>query len=130
MTTSITEHQPATHATPAAEKLQAPKKAPTGARQPSVPPTKAKSAKNATPAKKGAKARHKPAGPRQGSKTAKVVDLLKRSGGVTLTEIMKATGWQAHSVRGFLSGTLGKKMGLTVTSTKREDEDRHYSLKA
>jgi len=104
MTTSITEHQPATHATPAAEKLQAPKKAPTGARQPRVPPTKVKSAKNATPAKKGAKARHKPVGARQGNKTAKVVDLLKRSGGVTLTEIMKATGWQAHSVRGFISG--------------------------
>jgi hypothetical protein len=41
---------------------------------------------------------------------------------------MKATGWQAHSVRGFISGTLGKKMGLTVTSTKREDGERNYSL--
>jgi hypothetical protein len=42
---------------------------------------------------------------------------------------MKATGWQAHSVRGFLSGALGKKMGLTVTSTKAEDEERRYSVK-
>ena len=38
---------------------------------------------------------------------------------------MKATGWQAHSVRGFLSGTVGKKMGLTVVSTKGEDGERY-----
>jgi hypothetical protein len=41
---------------------------------------------------------------------------------------MKATDWQAHSVRGFISGTLGKKMGLKVESTKREDGERVYSL--
>jgi hypothetical protein len=44
--------------------------------------------------------------------------------------LMKATGWQAHSVRGFLSGTIGKKMGLTVISTKGEDGERSYSVKA
>lgn len=43
---------------------------------------------------------------------------------------MKATGWQPHSVRGFLSGTVGKKLGLTVTSTKGEDGERSYSVKA
>ena len=43
---------------------------------------------------------------------------------------MKATGWQPHSVRGFLSGTVGKKMGLTVTSTKGEDGERTYSVKS
>ena len=58
---------------------------------------------------------------RRGSKTEKVLDLLKRSGGATLKDIMKAAGWQAHSVRGFLSGTIGKKMGLTVKSAKSED---------
>ena len=42
---------------------------------------------------------------------------------------MKATGWQPHSVRGFLSGTVGKKMGLTVKSTKGEDGERTYSVK-
>ena len=41
---------------------------------------------------------------------------------------MKATGWQAHSVRGFLSGTVGKKMGLTVTSTKGADGERRYAV--
>ncbi len=130
MTTSITEHQQATHATTAVEKLEAAKKARTRARQPRVPPTKAKSGKKATLTKKGAKARQKPAGARQGSKTAKVLDLLKRSDGATLKEIMKATGWQAHSVRGFLSGTLRKKMGLTVTSMRSEDGERNYALKA
>jgi len=43
---------------------------------------------------------------------------------------MKATGWQAHSVRGFLSGTIRKKMGLAVASLKGEDGERTYSLKA
>ena len=63
------------------------------------------------------------------ARTAQVLDLLKRSGGASLKELRKATGWQAHSVRGFLSGALGKKMGLTVTSTKADDEERRYSVK-
>ena len=53
---------------------------------------------------------------------------MKRPGGVTLKEIMKASGWQAHSVRGFLSGTVGKKMGLALTSTKDQDGNRVYSV--
>jgi hypothetical protein len=55
--------------------------------------------------------------------------MLKRPGGATLKEIMKATGWQPHSVRGFLSGTIGKKMGLKVESTKTESGERSYYLK-
>ena len=43
---------------------------------------------------------------------------------------MKATGWQPHSVRGFLSGTIGKKMGLVVRSTKGDSGERSYSIKA
>jgi hypothetical protein len=42
---------------------------------------------------------------------------------------LKATGWQPHSLRGFLSGTVGKRMGLTVTF-KGEDGERSYSVKA
>jgi Protein of unknown function (DUF3489) len=89
--------------------------------------------KKATPARKAAKApqkgpKPKAAGVREGSKTAAVLALLQRAKGATLTEIMEATSWQAHSVRGFISGTLGKKMGLAVTSTKRADGARVYSV--
>src|SRR5260370_25008653 len=91
---------------------------------------KAKSAKKASPAKKAPKGRKKATSAREGSKTAKVVDLLKRPNGATLKELMKATGWQAHSVRGFISGTLSKKMKLAVKSTKSEDGERTYSVKA
>ena len=59
-----------------------------------------------------------------------MLDLLKRPDGATLKELMKATGWQAHSVRGFLSGAVGKKMGLTVVSAKGEDGERTYLLKS
>jgi hypothetical protein len=100
-----------------------------------VAPAKAKSGRKATPAKKTPKSRTKPEVAnskvaRHGSKTAQILDLLKRPGGATSKELMKATGWLPHSVRGFLSGTVGKKMGLTVTSNKSEDGERTYSVKA
>jgi hypothetical protein len=70
----------------------------------------------------------KPAAARDGSKKAEILGLLQRKGGATLAQIMKATGWQAHSVRGFISGALGKKMSLTVNSARREDGERVYTL--
>ena len=65
---------------------------------------------------------------RKGSKTAKILALLARPDGASLKELKKATGWQAHSVRGFLSGALKKKMGLRVDSTKRDDGERTYRV--
>jgi len=65
---------------------------------------------------------------REGSKKAIVIGLLKRPNGATLKDIMKATDWQAHSVRGFISGSLTKKMGLKIESTKRESGERAYTL--
>jgi hypothetical protein len=107
---------------PAAEARKATAKATAAKRARHVAPKKAKSSKKAIPANKAPKSpkdAKKATGARDGSKTAKVLDLLKRPEGVTAKELMKATGWQPHSVRGFLSGTVGKKMGLTVTSTGR-----------
>ena len=72
----------------------------------------------------------KPAGARDGSKTATILEMLKRSGGATAKELLKATGWQPHSLRGFLSGTVGKKLGLTVVSTKDKDGERSYFVKS
>jgi hypothetical protein len=114
----------------AADQPKATKKASRAPRGAHVAPQKSKSAKKATPAKKAPKGAKKANVAREGSKTNKILDLLKRPGGVTSKELMKATGWQAHSVRGFLSGTIGKKMGLTVTSTKGEDGERSYAVKA
>ena len=105
-----------------------------GARRAPVAPKKGKAGKKATPAKKApigakkAKRGNDAKGTRAGSKTAKVLDLLKRPGGVTGKELGIATGWQPHSVRGFLSGTISKKMGLKVVSTKGEDGERTYSV--
>ena len=87
-----------------------------------------KQAAKAAKGKRGAKGGDKPAVARDGSKKAEVLGLLQRKGGATLAQIMKATGWQAHSVRGFISGALGKKMGLTVGSVRREDGERVYSI--
>jgi hypothetical protein len=111
------------------------KKAARAPRRAPVASAKAKSGKKASPAKKAPKGGKKgdvakPQATRDGSKTARILDLLKQPGGVTSKELMKATGWQPHSVRGFLSGTVGKKMGLAVTSTKGEDGERAYSVKA
>jgi hypothetical protein len=67
---------------------------------------------------------------RSDSKTAKVLAMLRQTEGATLQQIMSVTGWQAHSVRGFVSGTLGKKLHLTVVSAKGEDGQRRYSVTA
>jgi hypothetical protein len=53
----------------------------------------------------------KAATPERGTKTAKIVALLKRPGGTSLEQLLRVTGWQADSVRGFLTGTLKKKDG-------------------
>jgi hypothetical protein len=67
---------------------------------------------------------------RVGSKTATVLGLLKRRDGATLNELMEATEWQAHSVRGFLSGVLRKKMRLKIESEKSAEGERTYSIEA
>ena len=114
------------------EKGQTPR--PAGRKKPSArqqkAPVRKKKAGPVDKARSGNPARHPktPVRARGGSKKDKVLALLKRRQGATLKELMKATGWQAHSVRGFLSGTIAKKMGLRVRSEKRDDGERVYSI--
>jgi hypothetical protein len=63
-----------------------------------------------------------------GTKTEKILSLLRQPSGATLRALMAATQWQAHSVRGFISGQLGKRMGLRVKSFRR-DSGRVYRLR-
>ncbi len=75
-------------------------------------------AKTDAPPRKVPKRRTKTAktgGPRAGTKQATLIELLKRKTGATIDDIVKATGWQPHSVRSAISGTLKKKLGMKVT---------------
>lgn len=60
-------------------------------------------------------------------KLASVIAMLRRQKGATIAELCKSTGWQAHSVRGVISGTIKKKLGLKVTSEK-SDGVRTYRI--
>ena len=101
-------------------KLKAARTAPAPAPQAApVKPKKAKATKDAT-------AKDATPTTREGSKKAIVLELIRRPDGASLKEIQDATEWQSHSVRGFISGSLGKKMGLTVESFKRSDGTRAY----
>ena len=105
----------------ASQKKGAPKgqTAAKGAKTKAATPKKAKTAKPARTKEAGA--------PRAESKGAKIIEMIGRAKGATLAEIMKATDWQAHSVRGFLS-TAAKKHGLKIESTKTESGDRLYKI--
>ncbi len=63
------------------------------------------------------------------TKSESLIALLRTKRGATLPEMMKATGWQQHSVRGFLAGTLRKRHGLEAISEKPEDGLRRYRLR-
>jgi len=120
----------------------APEKAPSkkGASKKKGAPKGQKTAKGAKPKaaapKKGAKVARKAAkparkkeasAPRAESKGAKIIDMIGRAKGATLAEIMKATDWQAHSVRGFIS-TAANKHSINIESSKNEAGDRVYKI--
>jgi hypothetical protein len=64
------------------------------------------------------------------SKRDAVVKMLRSNKGASVAELQKATGWQPHSVRGFLSGTVKKRLGLNLKSELGKAGDRRYSIAA
>ena len=66
--------------------------------------------------------------PRVGTKQAMLISLLQAPEGATMEAMTAATGWQVHSLRGIMSGALGKKKGLTVTSAKENGKCRVYRI--
>jgi hypothetical protein len=94
--------------------------------------------RTATSGKGGSQSRHRGNGARRnvkavvrnGTKQAMLIDLLDSAGGASVPEMAAKTGWQPHSVRGAISGTLKKKLGLTVESEVVEDRGRVYRIAA
>jgi hypothetical protein len=95
-----------------------------------VAPKRTRSKKSPPKATRRARAQKGANEARDGSKKAEVLDLMRRVKGITLAGIMEKTGWQAHTVRGFVSGTVIKKLGLKVESFRTDDKGRAYRIKA
>ena len=93
------------------------------------PKVRRKPAKQAKPSKRAAAKAKKPAKEKAGraNKKAEIIAMMQRAKGVTLAEIMKVTGWQAHTVRGFVS-ILGSKGGHEIDSSKSESGERTYRI--
>lgn len=90
-------------------------------RKPPRPKVKARASKPAPVARQSGNKR-------ADTKSATILRLLRRSRGASIAELMEASNWQAHSVRGYLSGALKKKQGLTIVSAKDEHGTRRYRV--
>ncbi len=62
------------------------------------------------------------------TKHERLLTLLSQPQGASIEEMMQVTKWQQHSVRGFLAGTVKKKLGFSLTSSKSSDEPRRYRI--
>jgi hypothetical protein len=100
---------------------ESPDSAPTGANE--APAEDAATEPAAAP-----KPASKPRTPREGTKQALLIEMLRAEIGATIAEIVAATGWQQHTVRGAIAGALKKKLGLDVTSEKVDGRGRVYRL--
>src|SRR5262245_43389840 len=91
-----------------------------------------KKAKTSKPATKRERIRAKRKSKSQretgGTKKEIVLELLRRKDGAMIADIAKATQWQNHSIRGFISGSVSKKMGLAVESSKNDAGERTYRI--
>lgn len=65
---------------------------------------------------------------REGTKQATLIELLRRPEGATLEQMVQATGWQQHTVRGCMAGALKKKLGLSIVSEKTDGQQRTYRI--
>ncbi len=102
----------------------APAQAANGGDGSGTPAGEPEEAEPAPQASKGAK----PPKARTGTKQAQLIAMLQKPNGASLDEIVAATGWQAHTVRGAIAGALKKRLGLTVTSEKVEGRGRVYRV--
>ena len=88
----------------------------------------AESTKVSRPARDKSRSGSKKTFARDGTKKARILILLNRPKGATLEELMRATGWQTHSIRGFISGNVGKQMGLKVNTSTRARGKKAYHI--
>ncbi len=86
--------------------------------------------KPAKKARRGAASKKVNGSARRGTKQTILIEMLRRPNGATIQQMTAKTGWQAHSVRGAISDTLKKKLGLAVTSEKAGDGPRRYRIAA
>jgi hypothetical protein len=124
---SAPETEPEVIAQEVAAEITAAPEANAGAQEPDIAPAEEPATDTAS-SKEEAPTSERAARTREGSKTEQAIGLMKAPGATTLKTLMETFGWQAHSVRGFISGTLTKKMRLTVVSTKGEDGQRTYTI--
>ena len=89
---------------------------------------RAKLPKRQPPEKAAVRSRSHVKPPATKSKQQACLDLLSRPEGATIEELQVATGWQQHSVRGFLAGAVRKKLGLTLLSEKPHAQPRRYCI--
>jgi hypothetical protein len=101
----------------------------TAAAEPTTAPAKARHSKPRDIKTRAAKAsKISPTRQKQATKAERILALLRRPQGATIADLTKSTGWQAHSIRGFMSGTLKNKMKLKLKSERPEGKERRYRV--